>query len=66
MIIANHFNNWNGNSFNPAVLKFMQNYCGKPDTYCTTYSDVIAWMKLQDPDYLQHLLDQPPVAAAKP
>ncbi len=66
VIIANHFNSWNGDSFNPAVLKFMKNYCGKPDTYCTTYSDVIAWMKVQDPDYLQHLLDQPPVAAEAP
>jgi hypothetical protein len=66
VIIANHFNDWNGDSFNPAVLKFMKNYCGKPNTYCTTYSDVIAWMKLQDPEYLQHLLDQPPVAAAAP
>jgi len=66
VIVANHFNDWNGDSFNPAVLKFMQNYCGKPNTYCTTYSDVVAWMKLQDPDYLQHLLDRPPVAATAP
>lgn len=66
LLIANHFNTWNGNSFNPAVLKFMKNYCGKPDTYCTTYSDVIAWMKLQDPKVLAALLAQPPVADTAP
>ena len=66
VLIANHFNDWNGDSFNPAVLKFMHDYCGKPNTICTTYSDVIAWMDAQDPDYLQGLLDRPPVAAAPP
>jgi hypothetical protein len=63
LLIANHFNNWNGNSFNEPTMRFMQEYCGKPDTYCTTYQDVIAWMELQDPAVLQDLLDQPPVGA---
>jgi hypothetical protein len=62
LLIANHFNTWNGDSFNPAVLKFMKNYCGKPDTYCTTYSDVIGWMQLQDPKVLAALQKQAPVA----
>lgn len=63
LLIANHFNNWNGNSFNEPTLRFMQQYCGKPDTYCATYTDVIAWMERQDPAVLQDLLDRPPVAA---
>jgi hypothetical protein len=66
LVIANHFNSWNGNSFNPSVLKFMKNYCGKPDTICATYSDVVAWMQLQDPSVLAQLLDQQPVAFAAP
>ncbi|MDQ6659155.1 MAG: polysaccharide deacetylase [Actinomycetota bacterium] len=66
LVIANHFNTWNGNSFNPATLKFMKNYCGRPDTYCTTYSDVIAWMKLQDPQVLAALQKQPPIADKAP
>ncbi|WP_029137773.1 polysaccharide deacetylase family protein [Nakamurella lactea] len=66
LLIANHFNSWNGDSFNPAVLKFMKAYCGKPDTYCTTYSDVIAWMQLQDPAVLAALQKQAPVADKAP
>ncbi len=38
MLIANHFNKWNGDSFNPPALDFMQDKCGQTDTYCTTYS----------------------------
>ena len=64
LLIANHFNNWNGNSFNEPTLRFMTDYCGKPNTYCATYQDVIAWMEMQDPAVLQQLLDQAPVAAA--
>ena len=41
----------------------MTEYCGKPDTYCATYQDVIDWMELQDPAVLQELLDRPPVRA---
>ncbi|WP_353648665.1 polysaccharide deacetylase [Nakamurella sp. A5-74] len=66
LLIANHFNTWNGNSFNPSVLKFMTNYCGRKDVHCTTYSDAIAWMKLQDPKVLAALQAQPAVAAEKP
>lgn len=63
ILIANHFNNWNGNSFNPATLQFMTEKCGQPDTYCATYQDVIAWMNLQDPAVLADLQSKAPVAA---
>lgn len=59
LVIGNHFNNWSGNAFNPAVASFMADTCGKEATYCTTYQDVIAWMELQDPEVLKALLDQP-------
>lgn len=62
VLIANHFNVWNGDSFNPPALDFMQETCGKKDTYCTTYQDVIAWMELQDPAVLKQLQEQPAVA----
>ncbi len=62
VLIANHFNDWNGNSFNPAALQFMTETCGKPDTICTTYQDLIAWMQLQDPAVLAALQALPPVA----
>ena len=52
ILIANHFNKWNGDSFNPPAMDFMKEKCGQPDTYCATYQDVIAWMELQDPEVL--------------
>ena len=62
VLIANHFNDWAGNAFNPATAQFMTETCGKPDTYCATYQDVIAWMEMQDPAVLQDLQDQASVA----
>ncbi len=64
ILIANHFNNWNGNSFNGPALDFMKDACGKKDTYCATYTDVIDWMELQDPAVLAALQEQLPVAAS--
>lgn len=66
ILIANHFNDWNGNSFNPAALQFMTETCGKPETICTTYSDVIAWMEAQDPQKLADLQAQVPTADKAP
>lgn len=66
ILIANHFNTWNGDSFNPPVEKFMREYCGRPETYCVTYSQAIAWMEIQEPSYLAQLQDMAPVAAVDP
>ncbi|WP_395728291.1 polysaccharide deacetylase [Nakamurella sp.] len=66
ILIANHFNKWNGDSFNPPAMDFMKEKCGQPDVICATYQDVIAWMELQDPAVLQELLDRAPVAAKAP
>ena len=62
LVIGNHFNGWSGNAFNPAVLDFMGEVCGRPETYCATYSDVIAWMEAQDPAVLAELQARPPVS----
>ena len=66
ILIANHFNKWNGDSFNPVAMDFMKDKCGQPDVYCATYQDVIAWMQLQDPDVLAALQAQAPVASKAP
>ncbi|MFZ2528028.1 MAG: polysaccharide deacetylase [Rhodococcus sp. (in: high G+C Gram-positive bacteria)] len=66
LVIANHFNSWNGNAFNPATAEFMTDVCGLPDTYCATYSDVVAWMELQDPLVLAEWQRLSPVAADAP
>ena len=62
VLVANHFNKWNGDSFNPPAMDFMKEKCGQPETYCATYQDVIAWMELQDPAVLAELQAQAPVA----
>jgi hypothetical protein len=66
ILIANHFNKWNGDSFNPPAMDFMKEKCSQPDTYCATYQDVIAWMELQDPAVLAELQAQAPVAGTAP
>ncbi|MBA2390750.1 MAG: polysaccharide deacetylase [Geodermatophilaceae bacterium] len=60
LVIGNHFNNWSGNAFNPAVEQFMLEACGRPETVCTTYQNVIAWMEAQDPAVLAELMAREP------
>ncbi|CAN5834337.1 hypothetical protein BH18ACT7_BH18ACT7_20910 [soil metagenome] len=60
LVIGNHFNNWSGNAFNPAAEQFMAEVCDNPETVCTTYQNVIAWMEAQDPDVLAELVARPP------
>lgn len=66
IIVANHFNDWNGNAFNPAAHQFLTETCGQPETICATYQDVISWMELQDPAVLANLQAQAPVAVTAP
>ncbi len=60
LVIGNHFNNWSGNAFNPAAEQFMREVCGRPQTICTTYQNVVGWMQAQDPAVLAGLLARPP------
>lgn len=62
LVIANHFNDWNGNSFNPAAADFMRDVCADPETICATHSDVAAWLELQDPAVLAEWQALLPVA----
>jgi hypothetical protein len=52
LVVANHFNDWAGGAFFTAVEKFMGETCQQPETVCATYSQVIQWMQLQDPEVL--------------
>jgi hypothetical protein len=63
VLIANHFNTWNGDSFNQPALEFMSEVCDNPETYCATYSDVVAWMEMQDAAVLAGFQGLDPVAA---
>ncbi|HEV8560323.1 MAG TPA: polysaccharide deacetylase [Actinophytocola sp.] len=52
IVVGNHFNDWAGNAFSNAAEQFMSEVCGKPQTVCATYSEVIEWLRLQDPAVL--------------
>jgi hypothetical protein len=52
LVIGNHFNDWAGDAFSTAAEQFMAEVCVKPETVCATYSEVIDWMRLQDPAVL--------------
>jgi hypothetical protein len=60
LILGNHFNDWNNNAYTTALGGFLLANCGKPDTYCVPFRDVVAWMKLQDPAVLASLQNQAP------
>jgi hypothetical protein len=62
LVIANHFNDWSGNAFNPATADFMREVCDNPETICATYQDVIAWIEMQDTAALASWIALPPVA----
>jgi hypothetical protein len=64
LVVGNHFNDWAGGAFSGATEQFMGEVCAKPETVCATYSEVIAWMKLQDPKVLDALRDEPNAQAA--
>ena len=64
LILGNHFNEWNNNAYSDAIGNFVLNNCGKPDTYCVPFRDLIAWMEVQDPARLAQLQAQNPELAA--
>ncbi|GGM10791.1 hypothetical protein GCM10011594_33400 [Nakamurella endophytica] len=60
LILGNHFNAWNNNAYSDAIANFVLANCGKPDTYCVPFRDLIAWMDVQDPARLAQLQAQDP------
>ncbi len=65
LILGNHFNAWNNNAYSDAIGQFVLANCGKPDTYCVPFRDVIAWMNIQDPARLAALQAQGPELHAR-
>jgi hypothetical protein len=55
VVLGNHFNDWNGNAYRDALAAFVEQTCGRPDTQCITYSDLVAWMEAQRPAVLRAL-----------
>ena len=59
LTIGNHFNEWAGGAFSAAVEQFMGEVCVQKETVCATYTEVIQWMQLQDPQVLAQLRSFP-------
>jgi len=66
LVVANHFNDWSGHAFSDATEEFMGQVCGEPETICATYSEVIAWMSLQNPAVLAPYRSMPPAGGSVP
>jgi hypothetical protein len=60
LILGNHFEAWNNNAYTKALAAFALKTCGKPDTYCVPFRDVVRWMEMQSPATLAHLQALPP------
>jgi hypothetical protein len=55
LVLGNHFNDWNGNAYRDALSSFVEETCGRPETQCITYSDLVTWMEAQRPSVLRAL-----------
>ena len=64
LILGNHFNQWNNNAYSDAIANFVLETCGKADTQCVPFQDLIAWMLVQDPNRLAQLQAQDPEMGA--
>lgn len=59
LTIGNHFNDWSGGAFSRATEQFMNEVCVRANTVCATYTEVLEWMKLQDPAVLDTFRKKP-------
>ena len=55
VVLGNHFNDWNNGAYRDALATFVQETCGRPETQCVTYSDLVAWLEAQRPSVVQAL-----------
>ncbi len=60
LILGNHFESWNHNAYTLALAAFAKKTCGKPDTYCVPFRDVVRWMEKQSPATMKRLQALPP------
>jgi hypothetical protein len=55
LVLGNHFNDWNNGAYRDALARFVLDTCGRPETQCVTYTELIAWMEAQTPRVLRRL-----------
>ena len=66
ILIANHFNKWNGDSFNPPAMDFMKEKCGQPTPTARPIRTSSPGWNCRIPSVLAALQAQAPVAATAP
>jgi hypothetical protein len=55
VILGNHFNDWNHNAYVDALTSFVLSTCGRPQTQCVPFRDLVAWLDVQTPQTLARL-----------
>jgi hypothetical protein len=55
VILGNHFNTWNHDAYRDALTAFVLHTCGRPQTECVPFRDVVAWLDVQRPRTLARL-----------
>jgi hypothetical protein len=55
VILGNHFNDWNHGAYVNALTSFVLHTCGRPDTECVPFRDLVAWLDVQTPRTLARL-----------
>ncbi|MCU1370135.1 MAG: hypothetical protein JWO77_1329 [Ilumatobacteraceae bacterium] len=66
LILGNHFNQWNNGAYQNAMASFIKETCGKPETYCVPFIDLVDWMQAQDPAYLADVQGLPAEMGPRP
>jgi hypothetical protein len=49
VILGNHFNDWNHHAYVDALTSFVLHTCGRPQTECVPFRDLVAWLEVQRP-----------------
>jgi hypothetical protein len=55
VILGNHFNDWNHQAYVNALTSFVLGTCGRPETACVPFRDLVAWLEVQRPATLARL-----------
>ncbi|MGZ4487480.1 MAG: hypothetical protein ACXVW1_06065 [Nocardioides sp.] len=63
LLLGNHFNDWDRGAYRDALTSFVLETCGRPQTRCVTYRDLVAWLETQRPRVLARLQALPPETA---
>jgi hypothetical protein len=49
VVLGNHFNDWNHGAYVDALTSFVLSTCGRPQTECVPFRDLVAWLDVQRP-----------------